>query len=207
MFDGLYEQGPSLGDNFNMTSARFKLVAKLNNLRRLYPALRTGTHVNLWANFGGPGLLAYARRVSGEEAYVVLNTATTVQTIGARPTIHPAGTVLVDVLAPTNTLTVGAGVDGIPSFSMPVLSCRIYVAQSQVRALSPAVNSITPTHDSTGISPASSITVNFSQAMNTAMPPRSQMAETTMNEASVAQTTQSLSHAMMTIVTTTERSP
>ncbi|NBU72460.1 MAG: hypothetical protein EBS53_13640, partial [Bacteroidetes bacterium] len=27
MFDGLFEQGPSLGDNFNMTHARFKLVA------------------------------------------------------------------------------------------------------------------------------------------------------------------------------------
>jgi glycosidase len=168
MFDGLYEQGPSLGDNFNMTSARFKLVAKLNNLRRLYPALRTGTHVNLWANFGGPGLLAYARRLNSEEAYVVLNTATAAQTIGARPTIHPAGTVLVDVLNPANTLTVTSGIDGIPSFSMPALSCRIYVAQSQVRALSPVVNSITPTHDATGISPASSITVNFSQAMNTA---------------------------------------
>jgi alpha-amylase len=167
MFDGAYEQGPSLGDNFNMTSARFKLVAKLNNLRRLYPALRTGTHVNLWANFGGPGLLAYARRLGGEEAYVVLNTATGAQTIGARPTIHPAGTVLVDVLNPANTLTVGAGQDGIPSFEMPALSCRIYVAQSQVRALAPVVNSITPTHDATGISPASSITVNFSQAMNT----------------------------------------
>ena len=168
MFDGLYEQGPSLGDNFNMTGARFKLVAKLNNLRRLYPALRTGSHNNLWANFGGPGLLAYARRLNGEEAYVVLNTATSAQTIGTRPTVHLAGTVLVDVLTPGNTLTVAAGADGIPSFSMPALSCRIYVAQSQVRALSPVVNSITPTHDAAGISPASSITVNFSQPMNTA---------------------------------------
>jgi uncharacterized repeat protein (TIGR01451 family) len=168
MFDGAYEQGPSLGDNFNMTSARFKLVAKLNNLRRLYPALRTGTHVNLWANFGGPGLLAYARRLGNEEAYVVINTATTQQTIGARPTIHPAGTVLVDVLNPANTLTVTSGLDGIPSFDMPALSCRIYVAQSQLRNLAPVVNSVTPTHDATGISPASSITMNFSRAMNTA---------------------------------------
>lgn len=91
MFDGLYEQGPSLGDNFNMTHPRFQLVAKLNNLRRLYPALCTGTHHSLWANFGAPGLLAYARRIgTTEEVYVVMNTATTTQTIGARPTIHPA---------------------------------------------------------------------------------------------------------------------
>ncbi|MFM8718314.1 MAG: Ig-like domain-containing protein, partial [Chthoniobacterales bacterium] len=159
--------GPSLGDNFNMTSARFRLVTKLNNLRRLYPALRTGSHNNLWANFSGPGLLAYARRLGNEEAYVVINTATSAQTIGARPTIHPAGTVLVDVMNPANTLTVTAGVDGIPSFSMPATSFRIYVAQSQVRNLSPVVNTVSPAHDAAGVNPASTITVTFSQAMNT----------------------------------------
>lgn len=168
MFDGLYEQGPSSGDNFNMTSARFKLVAKLNNLRRLYPALRTGSHDSLWANFGGPGLLAYARRLNGEEAFVVMNTATTPQTIGARPTIHPANTVLVDVLNPNNTLTVTSGVDGIPSFTMPALSYRIYVAQTQLRALAPVVESISPSHDLASVNPASSITVSFSKAMNPA---------------------------------------
>ena len=166
MFDGLYEQGPSLGDNFNMTSTRFKLVAKLNNLRRLYPALRTGTYHSLWANFGAPGLLAYARRLNGEEAYVVINTATTQETIGARPTIHPAGTVLVDALNPSNTLTVTAGVDGIPSLSMPPTSCRIYIAQNQMRALAPLVNAITPAHDAASVNPASLITVTFSQSMN-----------------------------------------
>jgi uncharacterized repeat protein (TIGR01451 family) len=168
MFDGAYESGPSLGDNFNMTSARFKLVAKLNNLRRLYPALRTGSHNNLWANYSAPGLLAYARRLGNEEAYVVINTATSAQTIGTRPTIHPAGTVLVDVMNPANTLTVTTGADGIPSFSMPATSFRIYVAQSQLRNLSPVVNSVSPAHDATGVNPASTITVTFSQAMNTA---------------------------------------
>ncbi|MEI7864625.1 MAG: alpha-amylase family glycosyl hydrolase, partial [Chthoniobacterales bacterium] len=168
MFDGAFEQGPSLGDNFNMTSARFKLVAKLNNLRRLYPALRTGSHNNLWANFSTPGLLAYARRLNGEEAYVVINTSTTEQTIGARPTIHPAGTVLVDVLNPTNTLTVAVGTDGIPSFTNPATSYRVYVAQTQLLALAPVVESISPAHDAAAISTATTITVTFSQGMNTA---------------------------------------
>lgn len=168
MFDGQFEGGPSVGDNFNMTSPRFKLVAKLNNLRRLYPALRTGTHDMLWVNWNNPGLLAYARRLNGEEAYVVFNTATNSQTIDARPTIHSAGTVLVDVLNPTNTLTVTNGLDGIPSFTMPATSYRIYIAQPQLRNLSPVVSSISPTHDATFISPASTITVTFSQPMKTA---------------------------------------
>ncbi|NBR62938.1 MAG: hypothetical protein EBT77_01240 [Verrucomicrobia bacterium] len=168
MFDGAFEQGPSLGDNFNMTHPRFRLVAKLNNLRRLYPSLRTGTHHMLWANYSTPGLLAYARRIgTTEEVYVVMNTATTAQTIVARPTIHPSGTVLVNLFNPSETVTVVSGVDGIPSMSIPASSYKAFVSQGQYQALQPVVNSITPNHDSTGVSVSSALAVTFSQAMNT----------------------------------------
>jgi glycosidase len=168
MFDGQFETGPSLGDNFDMTSARFKLVAKLNNLRRLYPALRTGTHVNLWANFSSPGLFAYARRLNNEEVFVVLNTSTAAQSIAARPTIHPAGTVLMNVLNPSETVTVTSGVDGIPAMTVPATSYKMFVAQSQSLALSPIVNTIAPGHDQASISPATLVTLTFSKPMNTA---------------------------------------
>jgi alpha-amylase len=168
MFDGLYEQGPSLGDNFNMTHPRFQLVAKLNNFRRLYPSLRTGTHHMLWANFSAPGLLAYARRIgTTNEVYVVMNTATSAQPIGARPTIHPAGTVLVNLFNPSETVTVIADTDGIPSMSIPATSYKAFVSQAQYRALQPVVTTISPSHDSTGVSVASTLSVTFSQAMNT----------------------------------------
>jgi alpha-amylase len=168
MFDGQFEYGPSLGDNFNMTHPRFKRVAKLNNLRRLYPALRTGNHVNLWANFSGPGLFAYARRLGNQEAYVVLNTATSSQNIAARPTIHPAGTVLVNVLNPAETVTVISGTDGIPAMTIPALSSKIFVAQAQAQALDPVVESINPVHDATGISTSTAITLAFDRAMDAA---------------------------------------
>jgi len=168
MFDGAYESGPSLGDNFNMTSPRFKRVALLNNFRRLYPALRTGEHINLWANFSGPGLFAYARRLGGEEAFVVLNTASTSQTIGARPTIHPAGTVLVNLLNTAETVTVVSGSDGIPSMAISPMSVKIFVAQSQMKPLSPVVESIIPSHDASSVSAAGNITITFSKAMNRA---------------------------------------
>lgn len=167
MFDGSFEQGPSLGDNFNMTHPRFRLVAKLNNLRRIYPALRTGTHHMLWANFSAPGLLAYARRLGGEEVYVVMNTATTAQTIGARPTLHPAGTVLVNLFNPSETVTVVAGTDGIPSMSIPATSYKAFVSQAQFQTLQPVVTAVSPAHDATGVSVASTLSVTFSQAMNT----------------------------------------
>jgi glycosidase len=167
MFDGQFEAGPSLGDNFNMTSPRFKLVAKLNNLRRLYPSLRTGAHANLWNNPSGPGLFAYARRLDTEEVYVVLNTATSPQTIAARPTIHPVGTVVANVLNPAETQTVSATGE-IPSFAVPANSFVIYVAQSQLRALDPVVETISPVHDSASVPTNSTITHTFSTAMNTA---------------------------------------
>lgn len=166
MFDGQFEGGPSNGDNFNMTSPRFKLVSKLNNFRRLYPSLRTGSHNNLWATGTGPGLFAYARRLGSEEVYIVLNTASTTQTIGARPTIHPAGTVLVNVLNPSETYTVTTGTDGIPSITMPANSYKMFVAQSQVKALNPVVSAVSPAHDAAGVSTGSAISVTFDRAMN-----------------------------------------
>ncbi|NDE18633.1 hypothetical protein EBZ80_27395, partial [bacterium] len=166
MFDGQFEGGPSNGDNFNMTSPRFKLVAKLNNLRRLYPSLCTGTHNNLWANGSGPGLFAYARRLGSEEVYVVLNTASSSTTIGPRPTIHPAGTILVNILNPSETYTVTSGIDGIPSIVMPANSYKMFVAQSQLKILNPVILAVTPAHDGGGISTVSAISVTFDRAMN-----------------------------------------
>src|SRR6185295_4984300 len=97
MFAGQYEQGPSLGDNFNEAHPMFQLVVKLNNFRRLYPALRTGTHVNLWNNPNGPGLFAYSRVAGAQEVFVVINTSTVAQTLPSRPTTYPAGTTLVNL--------------------------------------------------------------------------------------------------------------
>ena len=55
MFAGQWEpDSPSVGDNFNETHPLFQQVARLNNFRRLYPALRTGAHNNLWNTAGGP---------------------------------------------------------------------------------------------------------------------------------------------------------
>ena len=99
---------------------------------------------------------------------MVMNTATTAQTIGARPTIHPAGTVLVNLFSPAETVTVVAGTDGIPSMSIPASSYKAFVSQAQYqsRVLQPVVSSLAPGHDSTGVSVASTLAVTFSQAMN-----------------------------------------
>ena len=87
MFAGQFEPGqPSLGDNFDMTRIGFQTVATLNNLRRLYPALRTGLFTSLWNNANGPGIYAYARRLGNQEVIIALNTSEVDQTMPARPT-------------------------------------------------------------------------------------------------------------------------
>ncbi len=176
MFAGGFEQGPSLGDNFNYTHPLFQWVAKLNNFRRLYPALRAGEHVNLWSNPHGPGLLAYARRLKNDgspagaetqELIVVLNTTNAPQTLPARSTAYPAGTKLVNLLEPGEAITVGPG-PKIPPIVVPGQSSKIFIAESQSLPLDPVVKSISPAHDATDVAQAALLKVGFSEPMNVA---------------------------------------
>jgi len=166
MFDGQFEQGPSLGDNFNMTHPLFQWVARLNNLRRLYPALLTGSHVNLWSDPAGPGLFAYARRLNTQEVFVVFNTASTSQTLPSRPTIYPVGTALVNLLDTNETAVVVAGPQ-TPPLSVPGTAAKMFIAQSQWAPLQPVVTGVTPAHDAAGVSAGMPLVIQFSQPMNT----------------------------------------
>lgn len=166
MFDGQFEQGPSLGDNFNMTHPQFLLTAKLNNFRRLYPALRTGSHVNKWNNPSGPGLFAYARRLGTQEVFVVLNTSTSTQTLTNRTTIFAPGTPIVNLFDTNEVLTVTATPE-TPPITMPGTSAKIFVAQSDWLPLDPVVVSNSPPHDATNVATAAPIVLRFSQPMDT----------------------------------------
>lgn len=167
MFAGRFEQGPSRGDNFNATHGLFQHVARLNNLRRLYPALRRGTHVNLWNNSSGPGLLAYARRLGAEEVVVALNTASGAQTLTNRPTSYAAGTVLVNLFDTNETLAVAGGTNGLPPIVLPGTSCKMFVARDLWKPLDPVVAGQAPAHAATNVPPAVPVVLNFSLPMDT----------------------------------------
>lgn len=167
MFDGQFEQGPSLGDNFNMTQGTFLQVARLNNLRRLYPSLRRGTHFNRWNNPSGPGLFAYARQLNDEEVFVVFNTASASQTLPARPTLYPEGTVLVNLLNTNETVTVGAGIDGLPPITLPGGGYKVFLPADRVLPLDPMVIAQSPAHYATNVVATAPITLTFSKPMNT----------------------------------------
>lgn len=180
MFAGQFEQGPSLGDNFNMTHPLFRWVALLNNLRRLYPALEIGEHINLWSNPNGPGLLAYARRLerpapkagaspTTQELLVVLNTSGSAQTLPSQHTVYAAGVKLANLLDPAERIVVGAG-SRTPPIAAPATSAKIFAPITMMRPLDPVVVGISPRHDSVQNLTRGSkrpIAISFSHPMNT----------------------------------------
>ena len=169
MFNGQFPAtGPSVGDRFDMTEATFRHIAMLNNFRRNYPALRRGAHHNLWSNPSGPGLFAYARRLGGEEIFVVFNTSATPQQIPARPTTYPAGTRLVNLMNTGEVITVTADTDGIPPVTVLGTSTKMFVSETLWKPLDPVVIQQTPAHAATSVSANAAIILTFNEAMHTA---------------------------------------
>ena len=139
MFDGGFEQGASLGDNFNSTHEIYQWVRKLNLLRNAYPALSQGDFTERWstwcpyyegdcANDGGPGLYVFTRKLGADEVIVAFNTANTTKeaydstqvwlpdgsggyySIEGPETSYSVNTVLVNLLDTNETITVGQNV-------------------------------------------------------------------------------------------------
>ncbi len=166
MFDGQFpSSGPSVGDRFNMTEPTFLHIAQLNNFRRLYPSLRRGAHLNRWATPHGPGLFAYARVLDGEEILVVFNTASNAQTMDSRPTSYAPGTVLVNLLDPEETITVGHA--GVPPITVPGTDAKMFIAESRWLPLDPVVVQQQPAHATTGQAASGAVQLEFSKTMHT----------------------------------------
>ncbi len=167
MFAGQFKDAGLAGvDSFNMTHPIFLQIAKLNNFRRLYPALSLGTHFNQWNNPSAAGLFAYARRLGLQEVFVVFNTATNPQTLANRATIYPPGTPLVNLLDANETISVLSG-SLTPLIYVPPLTVKIFLAQTQILPLDPVVITNYPTHSAANILPTTPVVLRFSEPMNT----------------------------------------
>ncbi len=169
--DGAYGNVVSLSspgiDNFNMTHPLFLWVARLNNFRRLYPALSLGSQIKRWDNTGGPGLLAYSRILNSQEVFVALNTATTSQTVPATTLTYPGGTVLVNLLNTNETYTLNSG-SQTPFIVVPSMTAKLFIAQSQWLPTDPVVVGNSPAHWTTNVTPTTPVVVQFSESMNPA---------------------------------------
>jgi glycosidase len=167
MFAGPFKDAGLAGvDSFNETHPLFQLVAKLNNFRRLYPALTLGAHVNQFSDATGPGLFAYSRRLGTQEVFVVFNTASAARVLPGCHTICPPGTALVNLLDPDEIISVTAAAQ-TPQISVPATTAKIFLAQSQVRPLDPVVATNYPPHSAMNIPTTAPIVLRFSQPMDT----------------------------------------
>jgi len=105
--------GNVITDYFNTGTDTYKLIAKLNELRQQYPALRTGTQREMWSS---PHLYAFSRRIdsgSDEGAEVICAFNNSYQTQSATMQIRAestiaAGTTLVNVNDPSDRVVVSA---------------------------------------------------------------------------------------------------
>ena len=173
MFDGEFEFGPSLGDNFDFTHELFLYVRRLNLLRQAYPALVDGAFVPRWETTGGGGLYVFSRTLGPDEVIVALNTSAGEQTAlngGLGPeTTYPPGTVLANVDDPAETVTVGlGGAAHRITFSVPGFGRKVFVRQAALQPLAPSVTSCSPGHDEGGVAPASAVVLEFDQPMDMA---------------------------------------
>jgi len=175
MFDGQFESGASEGDNFDAGHELFVWVRKLNLLREAYPALRKGDFIERWNTYpsGGSGIFVYSKTLGGQELIIALNTAATAcevsdGTYGAE-TAQTEGTVLVNLLAPDETVVVGqyAGESHRVSFWMPSYGVKIFCPQGDLVATAPVLLGLTPSHGQTNVPRSTTINLCFDQTMDT----------------------------------------
>ena len=113
-----------------------------------------------------PGLFAYSRVLNSQEVFVVLNTATTNQTLPARTLTYAAGTALVNLLNTNESITVLAN-SQTPPITVAGTTAKLFIAQSQWQTPDPLVISNVPAHDATNISTVAPVVIQFSRRMNT----------------------------------------
>jgi alpha-amylase len=167
MFAGRFKDAGMAGmDSFDMTHPLFLWVARLNNFRRLYPALSLGAETVLWSTKNGPGLFAYCRQAESQQVLVVLNTAGAAETLPPIRLTYPAGTVLANLFDSTETIRLDDRTE-TPAISVPSTSAKLFVAQPQVLPLDPVVAAAAPRHGAAGIAAGTPVVLHFSEPMDT----------------------------------------
>ena len=164
MFDGQWEFGPSLGNNFDQTAPLYRLIRKLNQFRRDLAPLRLGTLVVREVH-STPGIFAYSRQVAGQEVLVALNTSDSAASAAAWATGFAPGTVLQDLLDPARTVTVGAGGTVAAGTPLPANGHAVFVPQASVPDTEPEVVSASIALGSTLSTNTTPLILTFSEPM------------------------------------------
>ena len=164
MFDGQWEFGPSLGNNFDQTAPLYRLIRKLNQFRRDFAPLRLG-NLTVREVHSTPGVFAYSRQYAGQEALVALNTSDSAVNGAPWATGFAPGTVLQDLLDPARTVTVGAGGTVAAGTPLPANGFALFVPQPSVPDTEPEVVSASIALGSTLSTNTTPLVLSFSEPM------------------------------------------
>lgn len=165
MFDGQFEFGPSVGNNFDQTSFAYRLVRKLNQMRRAYSALRRGNLVVREAH-SSPGIFAYSRIDGSQEVLVAVNTSDSSQTGEVWQTSFAPGTILVNLLNPSQTLTVNSSQQVPAGTPLTGNGYGVFVPLANALDFEPEVVDVTVAQGDSLVTPQDSLTITFSETMN-----------------------------------------
>ncbi len=163
MWDGEWDYGPSVGDNFNMTHPLYLTTRRLLDIRAHYDALRTGGFTEL-ASEGSPGIYAFRRSGVSENVVVVINTQTSVRSSGALASGWSPGEPLADLLDPAFNQNVQSG--GVVNVSVPARSARVLVRAAAVVPETPSVWSQSPAHGDTVSLSRPPVRLGFNRSMD-----------------------------------------
>jgi len=133
--------------SFSELGTIFKHIQRLNEIKKAYPALRTGTQREMWTD---TSVYGFSRRVdsTGAEAMTILSNSWGTQTrtipIRAESSL-PIGTLLTNLMNTSDTVTIQAG--GITGRQIAVNlgehEAKVYVPGAPVTSYSPPARVIT----------------------------------------------------------------
>lgn len=166
MFDGEFESGPSLGNNFNTASLHYQLIQSLTRIRSHLTPLRRGDLVPRINPTDGPGAFVFSRIHDSEEVVVMINTSGEKQNAELFSTSFTEGTILADFLNPDTEIVIGSE-GAFSKRSLAAFDTRIFAPQNQLPPPAPLITSFIPANGDENVPMDARIELGFSVPMNT----------------------------------------
>jgi glycosidase len=171
----LVTPNPAQKDNFDMANPHYLWVQKCMNVREKYAALQTADTVyERWRqSASGNGIYIYSRAYGTLNNWVMVAFNTWRDPLSAGGGLGDLytgwneGDVIVNALNPAETYTLTT-YGKLSSLSVDGYGMKVFVQQSNLKALNPVVTNVVPAHDARLIGSNAVLRVQFSDSMDEA---------------------------------------
>ncbi len=126
-------------DHFLTGNDSYQFIRELSRLRKSSPLFSRGEYVTLKDSNSGAGVLAYLREYGGEQALIILNTASSEILVDRLATGAAPGTVYKTVFSAEGDIdSLVIGIDGSTSFSLPAKSAMVLIPEAETKVVAAA---------------------------------------------------------------------